>query len=82
MRIFWGKWVTTREGGAEDEGKNTVICTGKEKAADRRDKFFVDMMAVVPNLSSLRFATGNIVLSLLSQRTNSADADWLKLLFH
>lgn len=32
-RIFW---VTKREGGTESEGKNIVICTGREKAGQGR----------------------------------------------
>lgn len=82
-RIFWGKCVTKREGGAAGEEKNIVICTGKRKRQCwEGHQFFVNMTAVIPNLSSLRHATGNIALSLLPQRADSADADCLKLLFH
>lgn len=39
-RIFWGKCVTKREGGAAGEEKNIVICTGKEKAVLGRTSIF------------------------------------------
>lgn len=51
----------------EGEVKDKVICSGKDKAVQGTD-FFVNSMAVISNLSSLRHTSGNIVLSLLPER--------------